>query len=116
MQNGYHEFVSITLRFDPARAGDLEQAAAILRRGGTVGFPTETVYGLGANARNPGAVRRIFEAKGRPTTHPVIVHIDSARFLQHWVREVPEPAARLAERLIGIRERGLRIAKHPQGQ
>jgi L-threonylcarbamoyladenylate synthase len=56
------------------------------------------VYGLGANAQNPAAVRKIFEAKGRPETHPVIVHLDSPRFLHRWVREVPEVATKLAER------------------
>jgi L-threonylcarbamoyladenylate synthase len=55
------------------------------------------VYGLGANAQNPAAVRRIFEAKGRPPDHPVIVHLDSPRFLHRWVREVPELAVRLAD-------------------
>jgi L-threonylcarbamoyladenylate synthase len=77
---------------------EIETAVQALRDGELVAFPTETVYGLGANAKNPEAVRKIFAAKGRPTTHPVIVHLDSARFLHHWVREVPEPAARLAER------------------
>jgi L-threonylcarbamoyladenylate synthase len=77
---------------------EIETAVQALRDGDLVAFPTETVYGLGANAKNPTAVRKIFEAKGRPTTHPVIVHLDSARFLHHWVRDVPEPAARLAER------------------
>ena len=69
-----------------------------LRDGELVAFPTETVYGLGANAQNPAAVRKIFEAKGRPTSHPVIVHLDSPRFLHRWVREVPETATKLAER------------------
>jgi L-threonylcarbamoyladenylate synthase len=83
-----------------SRATQLEIEAAVqaLRDGELVAFPTETVYGLGANAKNPAAVSKIFEAKGRPTTHPVIVHLDSARFLHHWVSEVPESAARLAER------------------
>jgi L-threonylcarbamoyladenylate synthase len=62
-----------------------------------VAFPTETVYGLGANAQNPAAVRRIFEAKGRPANHPVIVHLDSPRYLHRWVREVPDGATKLAE-------------------
>src|ERR1700685_341499 len=77
---------------------EMETAVQALRRADLAAFPTETVYGLGANAKNPEAVRKIFAAKGRPTTHPVIVHLDSARFLHHWVREVPESAARLAER------------------
>ena len=77
---------------------EIETAVQALRDGELVAFPTETVYGLGANAQDPAAVRKIFEAKGRPTTHPVIVHIDSPRFLHRWVREVPEAATRLAER------------------
>ncbi|MBV8854285.1 MAG: threonylcarbamoyl-AMP synthase, partial [Sinobacteraceae bacterium] len=60
--------------------------------------PTETVYGLGANAQNPAAVRKIFAAKGRPENHPVIVHLDSPRFLHRWVREVSDTATKLAER------------------
>ena len=76
---------------------EIESAVQALRDGELVAFPTETVYGLGANAQNPAAVRRIFEAKGRPQNHPVIVHLDSPRFLHRWVREVPELANRLAE-------------------
>jgi L-threonylcarbamoyladenylate synthase len=77
---------------------EIETAVQALRDGELVAFPTETVYGLGANAQNPAAVRKIFEAKGRPTSHPVIVHLDSPRFLHRWVREVPETAMKLAER------------------
>src|ERR1700687_5320099 len=77
---------------------EIESAVQALRDGDLVAFPTETVYGLGANAQNPAAVCRIFEAKGRPPNHPVIVHLDSPRFLHRWVREVPEAATRLAER------------------
>src|SRR5271156_137986 len=77
---------------------EIETAVQALRDGELVAFPTETVYGLGANAQNPAAVRKIFEAKGRPTTHPVIVHLDSPRFLHRWVREVPDAATKLAER------------------
>ncbi|HSY07925.1 MAG TPA: L-threonylcarbamoyladenylate synthase [Steroidobacteraceae bacterium] len=77
---------------------EIETAVQALRDGELVAFPTETVYGLGANAKNAAAVRKIFEAKRRPTTHPVIVHLDSARFLHHWVRELPDGAARLADR------------------
>ncbi len=76
---------------------EIEAAVEALRDGELVAFPTETVYGLGANAQNPAAVRKIFEAKGRPANHPVIVHLDSPRYLHRWVREVPEPANRLAE-------------------
>jgi len=70
--------VSITLRFDPSRTGDLEQAAEILRCGGTVAFPTETVYGLGANALDADAVAKIFAAKQRPAWDPLIVHLADA--------------------------------------
>jgi L-threonylcarbamoyladenylate synthase len=76
---------------------EIETAVQALRDGELVAFPTETVYGLGANAQNPAAVARIFEVKGRPADHPVIVHLDSPRFLHRWVREVPESATRLAE-------------------
>src|SRR5579863_1566908 len=76
---------------------EIEAAVQALRDGDLVAFPTETVYGLGANAQNPAAVRKIFEAKGRPLSHPVIVHIDSPKFLHRWVSEVPPMATRLAE-------------------
>ena len=77
---------------------EIESAVQALRDGELVAFATETVYGLGANAQNPAAVAKIFKAKGRPPNHPVIVHLDSPRFLHRWVREVPEVAMRLAER------------------
>ncbi|HUK02882.1 MAG TPA: L-threonylcarbamoyladenylate synthase [Steroidobacteraceae bacterium] len=77
---------------------DIDAAVQALRDGDLVAFPTETVYGLGANAQNPAAVRKIFEVKGRPTSHPVIVHLDSPRFLHRWVKEVPQVAQRLADR------------------
>jgi L-threonylcarbamoyladenylate synthase len=82
------------------RASQVELDAAVqaLRDGDLVAFPTETVYGLGANAQNPAAVARIFEVKGRPTTHPVIVHLDSPRYLHRWVRDVPESAMRMGDR------------------
>jgi L-threonylcarbamoyladenylate synthase len=82
------------------RATPLELATAVqaLRDGELVAFPTETVYGLGAHAAYPAALRRVFELKGRPTTHPLIVHIDSPRYLTRWAREVPEAATKLAER------------------
>jgi len=77
---------------------EIDTAVQALRDGELVAFPTETVYGLGANAQNPAAVRKIFDAKGRPTTHPVIVHLDSPKYLHRWVREVPEMASKLGER------------------
>jgi L-threonylcarbamoyladenylate synthase len=76
----------------------LDAAAARLRAGGLVAFPTETVYGLGADAANPEAVARVFALKGRPADHPLIVHLGRAEQLAAWVAEPPEAAWRLAER------------------
>jgi L-threonylcarbamoyladenylate synthase len=76
---------------------EIETAVQALRDGELVAFATETVYGLGANASNPAAVAKIFAAKGRPPEHPVIVLLDSPRYLHRWVRAVPEVATRLAE-------------------
>jgi L-threonylcarbamoyladenylate synthase len=72
-------------------------ALAALRRGDVIGLPTETVYGLAADASRPEAVRRIFALKGRPADHPLIVHIAGANQLDRWAREVPEAARTLAE-------------------
>jgi L-threonylcarbamoyladenylate synthase len=77
---------------------EIETAVEALREGGLVVFPTETVYGLGANASNPVAVRKIFEVKGRPPDHPVIVHLDDPRYLHRWVSEVPPLAEQLADK------------------
>ncbi|MFF4646155.1 L-threonylcarbamoyladenylate synthase [Streptomyces sp. NPDC001389] len=77
-----------------ATSDDIEKAADVLRAGGLVALPTETVYGLAANAEDPVAVSRIFQAKGRPPSHPLIVHIAAAEHLDDWVEAVP-PAARL---------------------
>jgi L-threonylcarbamoyladenylate synthase len=74
----------------------IARAVACLRAGLLVAFPTETVYGLGADASRPDAVRRIFAAKGRPADHPVIVHLHDASQLDRWARSVPEGAQRLA--------------------
>ena len=76
---------------------ELDKAVALLREGQLVAFPTETVYGLGADASNPDAVAKIFAAKGRPADHPLIVHISSAEHLARWAREIPETAYALAE-------------------
>lgn len=76
---------------------EIQEAVEALRAGELVAFPTETVYGLGANANNPDAVRKIFRVKGRPSTHPVIVHIDHPRYIQRWVRELSPDAKRLAD-------------------
>jgi L-threonylcarbamoyladenylate synthase len=75
---------------------DIENAVEALRAGDLVVFPTETVYGLGANASNPAAVRKIFEVKGRPADHPVIVHLDDPRYLHRWVSKLPPVAETLA--------------------
>jgi L-threonylcarbamoyladenylate synthase len=77
-------------------AAELERAAALLRAGALVAFPTETVYGLGADARNDDAVRGIFAAKGRPADHPVIVHLAAAAQMEAWSRDVPAAAHALA--------------------
>ena len=80
----------------PANDAAVERAADALARGQLVAFPTETVYGLGADAANPDAVRAIFAAKGRPADHPLIVHLPGASHLEAWAREVPEGARTLA--------------------
>ena len=78
-------------------SGDSAQAAAILREGGLVGIPTETVYGLGANGLDPQAVARIFAAKGRPQDNPLILHIPEASWLERYCQSIPERAWALAE-------------------
>jgi len=72
-------------------------AADLLQAGGVVAFPTETVYGLGADAENDEAVRRIFSIKGRPVDHPLIVHLAEMSLINRWARAVPDSALRLAE-------------------
>ena len=86
----------MSMRIFPASPAALADAARLLRAGELVAFPTETVYGLGADAGNPAAVRRIFAAKGRPAHHPVIVHLPDATHLERWARSVPEGARALA--------------------
>ncbi|HXN10050.1 MAG TPA: L-threonylcarbamoyladenylate synthase, partial [Steroidobacteraceae bacterium] len=76
----------------------IERAARALRAGELVAFPTETVYGLGADAGNPQALRRLFELKGRPSSHPLIVHLARGEELARWAGAVPESAQRLAAR------------------
>ena len=77
---------------------DTAEAAEILRRGGLLGIPTETVYGLGANGLNPDAVGHIFAAKGRPQDNPLILHIPSADWLERYCVDIPDTAYALAER------------------
>jgi L-threonylcarbamoyladenylate synthase len=76
---------------------DASCAAAVLRDGGLIGLPTETVYGLGADAFNPQAVARIFAAKRRPADHPLIVHIHQHAQIGQWARDIPTTAWQLAE-------------------
>jgi len=112
---------------------DIQRAAELLRAGELVAFPTETVYGLGADASNPAAVAKIFATKGRPADHPLIVHIPDATHLEHWARDIPPEARVLAEkfwpgaltlilrRLAGVPDAvtggqdsvGLRVPNHP---
>jgi L-threonylcarbamoyladenylate synthase len=88
------------IRVDPAHpdAAALTRAADCLRRGGLVAFPTETVYGLGVHALDRAAVQRLFAAKGRPATDPLIVHIVSVEHLRDLVLSVPDAARDLAAR------------------
>ncbi|SFW67516.1 L-threonylcarbamoyladenylate synthase [Amycolatopsis australiensis] len=94
--------------------GDIEKAAGVLRAGGLVALPTETVYGLGADAGNPAAVARVFAAKGRPPSHPLILHVSGADRLAGWAADVPGTARLLAERfwpgpLTLVLRRGARV-------
>jgi len=97
---GTNEVDTEIVRVDAVRpdAAVLARAGAILRGGGLVAFPTETVYGLGANALDARAVRRIFQAKGRPATNPVIVHVCDELAASELVTRWPEAAERLARR------------------
>jgi len=78
------------------RGTDISRAASILAAGGLVAFPTETVYGLGADAASEAAVARVFAAKGRPRAHPLIVHLPDGARLDDWAVDVPDVARRLA--------------------
>lgn len=86
-----------TILFTENTKENIEKAAEIIRRGGLLGIPTETVYGLGANALNADACRRIYEAKGRPQDNPLIIHVPDASWLSRYCEKVPESAYRLAE-------------------
>ena len=99
---------------------DIEKAAGVLRDGGLVAVPTETVYGLGANAEDPTAVGRVFQVKGRPPSHPLIVHIGGAEHLDDWVQDVPPAARLIAERfwpgpLTLVLRRGRRVPLEATG-
>ncbi len=88
----------MTVKPTHADAAAVAKAVEILRKGGLVAFPTETVYGLGADAANPQAVQKIFIAKGRPADHPLIVHIGSPGLLDDWAQNIPDAALKLAAR------------------
>lgn len=112
---------------------EIEKAGEILRSGGLVVFPTETVYGLGANALDAAAVRKIFELKGRPTASPLIVHVAGTKQARALAAEWPEEADRLAHKYwpgpltlvvpkktsipdevtAGLPSVGLRVPRHP---
>jgi L-threonylcarbamoyladenylate synthase len=98
-----------------ARVVDIDEAVRLLGEGAVVALPTETVYGLAADAESPAAVARIFAAKGRPSSHPLIVHLASVQALEDgWVATVPPVAQRLADvlwpgPLTLIFERGARV-------
>ncbi len=120
----------------PADAAAIARAAELLRQGEVVAFPTETVYGLGADASNPQAVAKIFALKGRPAAHPVIVHLADAARLDDWALEIPGAARKLAsafwpgpltlvlKRAAGVPDAvtggqdtvGLRVPSHPVAQ
>ena len=87
-----------TIYFTEPTTENIAAAADIIRRGGLLGIPTETVYGLGANALDEEAVLHIFEAKGRPQDNPLIIHVPDASWLERYCKDVPESAHRLAER------------------
>lgn len=106
-----------TLR-TPEDEESIAQAAGILRRGGLLAIPTETVYGLGANSLDETAVLHIFEAKGRPQDNPLILHVPDASWLECYCEDVPEAAYRLAGRFWpgplddDPEEKALRAAAH----
>ncbi len=115
---------------------DVQEAAALIHQGELVAFPTETVYGLGADAFNPKAVQKIFKAKGRPLDNPLIVHIARFDQLERLVRDIPETAQRFMERFFpgpltlvlprhpdvpdavtaGLPTVGVRMPRHPVAQ
>lgn len=83
-------------RIEPPTLVAIRDAADLLRAGDIVGMPTETVYGLAADALNPAAVKKIFAAKGRPADHPLIVHLPSVDHLPRWAASIPKDAIALA--------------------
>ena len=81
-----------------ANASGIAQAVDLLQQGELVAFPTETVYGLGADACNPDAISRIFDVKGRPADHPLIVHLPDSEAMNNWAYDIPKAAWILAEK------------------
>lgn len=77
---------------------NIERAAQALKNGFLIGLPTETVYGLAGDSENKNAVKKIYEVKGRPSNHPVIVHIGSPEYLAEWARDIPDYAIQLAHK------------------
>jgi L-threonylcarbamoyladenylate synthase len=100
MQKIESSFSAVVIKVDPLNPQKeaIAQAAEVIRRGGLVAFPTETVYGLGADALNPEAVRRIFEAKGRPLDNPIIVHVADLEHLETLTNEISTQAEALIQR------------------
>ena len=90
---------TLVLKVDKSPQGEnaLNKAAEIIKDGGLVAFPTETVYGLGGDAKNPRSSKRIYKAKGRPSDNPLIVHIANMTQLEEIVEEVPKVARTLAD-------------------
>ena len=74
---------------------DINKAVTLLKKGECVAIPTETVYGLAADASNPTAIKKIFKLKGRPENHPLILHIENQKQLLDWVEFIPESAKKL---------------------
>lgn len=87
-----------TQRLQGDSTNDMKRAAELLMHGGLVAVPTETVYGLAANAADENAVKKIFEAKGRPANHPLIVHVPNSEQLSQWAVDIPDEAYQLAEK------------------
>src|SRR5689334_20952552 len=79
-------------------SSEIARAAELIRAGELVAFPTETVYGLGANALDPAAIEKIYAAKGRPASSPLIVHVASIEMARSLVREWPDRAENLAQK------------------
>lgn len=87
----------VTIDTDNIDEAAIEEAGSIIRRGGLVAFPTETVYGLGANALDKEAAGKVYEAKGRPSDNPLIVHISDRKMIRPLVKNIPEAAEKLMD-------------------